>query len=50
MNPKQEKATLPAITISVIKKIGQANSTNIDGSTIIPTETKNTAPKKSLIG
>ena len=50
MKPRHEKATLPITTISVIRKIGQAYVTNIDGSTIMPTETKNTAPKKSLIG
>ena len=42
--------TLPVTTITVIKKIGQAYVINIEGSTIIPTDTKNTAPKKSFSG
>jgi hypothetical protein len=48
--PKQEKVIMPIITIRVITKIGKALVMNIEGSTIIPTETKKTAPKKSFKG
>ena len=50
IKPKQEKATLPIITINVITKIGQAYCPNNAGFTIMPTDTKNTAPKKSFNG
>lgn len=50
MKPKHEKMTLPIITIKVMTRIGFAYVMNISGLTIIPTETKKTAPKKSFSG
>ena len=49
-NPMHEKNTFPKITIREIYKIGSAYLINMAGFTIMPTETKKTAPKKSLSG
>ena len=50
MTPKVPKTDCPKITAKVITIIGTAYSTIIAGSTIIPTDTKKIAPKRSLTG
>ena len=48
--PPVEKISLPIIVATTSTKIGSACSRRIAGSTIMPTDTKKTAPNKSLIG
>ena len=48
--PSTKSTAFPTITAIVKIKIGIKYSTSIDGTTISPTDTKNTAPNKSLHG
>ena len=48
--PNVPKSACPTMTAIVITRIGNAYSPIMAGSTIIPTETKKIAPKRSLTG
>ena len=48
--PKVPKTACPTMTASVMTRIGTAYWTIMPGSTIMPTDTKNTAPNRSLTG
>ena len=50
ITPKVPKIDCPKMTAKVITIIGTAYSTIIAGSTIIPTDTKKIAPKRSFTG
>ena len=50
ITPNVPNTDCPKITAKVMTRIGTAYSTIIAGSTIIPTDTKKMAPKRSLTG